>query len=136
LKIFLTGSSTAYQKVAAIKARLEAAGHTVTPPNGYDANETEIDVKRLSSQQYADWKSEMILQDGRIIEAHDAVLSLNFEKNGVPNYIGGATFLELFKAFDLGKKRFLYNPIPEGMLKDEIIGLQPIVINGDLDLVV
>jgi len=77
----------------------------------------------------------MIREDGRIIAQHDAVLVLNFEKHGQANYVGGATFLEMFKAFDLGKKLFLYNPIPDGMLTDEIIGLQPAVIYQDLSLV-
>lgn len=39
---------------------------------------------------------------------------------------------EMFKTFDLGKKIFLYNPIPESMLKDEIIGFGPVIINRDL----
>ena len=77
----------------------------------------------------------MIRQDGRIIAGHDAVLVLNLEKNGQPYYIGGATFLEMFKAFDLGKKLYLYNPIPDSVLTDEIIGLQPIVIHHDLTLI-
>ena len=65
----------------------------------------------------------------------DAVLTLNFDKNGKPNYIGGATFLELYEAFMKGKKIYMYNPIPEGMLYDEIAGFSPIIINGNLDLV-
>lgn len=60
---------------------------------------------------------------------------MNVDKHGQKNYIGGATFLEMFKAFDLGKRIYLLNPIPDGMLTDEIIGLQPIVINGDLSLI-
>ena len=67
----------------------------------------------------------------------DAVLVLNLdkEKNGklLKNYIGGATFLEMYDAFRLGKKIYLYNDIPDGMLYDEIEGFGPIIINGDLD---
>ena len=48
------------------------------------------------------------------------------------NYIGGATFLEIYDAFRLNKKIYLYNDIPEGMLYDEIQGFAPIIINGDL----
>jgi len=74
----------------------------------------------------------MIRTDGKIIKANDAILVLNFEKNGQKNYIGGSVFLEMFKTFDLDKKIFLYNPIPESTLKDEIIGFGPVIINGDL----
>ena len=132
MKIFITASKSAYDHVQRIKAELEEAGHIVTPPNGFDDPDQESTTKQLSAEEYSDWKAEMIREDGRIDAAHDTVLVLNFEKHGQPNYIGGATFLEMFKAFDLGKKLYLYNPIPDGMLTDEIIGLQPIVIYGDL----
>ena len=58
-----------------------------------------------------------------------------FDKNGKKNYIGGATFIEIYEAFMKNKKIYLYNDIPEGMLYDEISGFSPIVINGDLNLV-
>jgi len=77
----------------------------------------------------------MLKKDGEIIKNNDAILVLNFEKNGTPNYIGGATFLEMFRCFDSNKKIFLYNPIPNNILKDEIEGMNPIIINGDLSLV-
>ena len=65
----------------------------------------------------------------------DAILTLNFDKNEKKNYIGGATFLELYEAFMQDKKIYLYNDIPEGMLYDEISGFSPIVIKGDLNLI-
>jgi len=135
VKIFITASKTAYDKVAEVKLQLEAAGHEVMPPNGYDNPGQESETKQLTSEEYATWKAEMIREDGRIVAAHDAVLVLNLEKHGQANYIGGATFLEMFKAFDLGKKLFMYNPIPDGMLTDEIIGLQPVVLYGDVSLI-
>ena len=60
------------------------------------------------------------------------MLVLNFDKNGQKNYIGGATFLEMYDAFRLDKKIFIYNDIPEGMLNDEIIVFSPVVLNGNL----
>jgi hypothetical protein len=38
----------------------------------------------------------------------------------------------MYDAFRHGKKIFLYNPAPQGILHDEINGLRPIVLNGDL----
>ena len=55
-------------------------------------------------------------------------LSSKIEKN----YIGGATFLEIYDAFRLGKKIYLYNDVPEGILYDEIQGFNPFIINADL----
>jgi hypothetical protein len=43
--------------------------------------------------------------------------------------------LEVFKAWELGKKIFFYNPLPEGILYDELFGMNPLVINGDLSLI-
>lgn len=40
------------------------------------------------------------------------------KKNGQPNYIGGATFLEMYKAWEMDKKIYLFNPIPESLLKE------------------
>ena len=69
------------------------------------------------------------------IKSMDAVLTLNFDKNGKKNYIGGSTFLELYEAFMENKKIYLWNEIPEGILFDEISGFAPEIINGNLDLV-
>lgn len=132
MRIFITASNRFYDRVANIKSELESMGHKVTLPNGYEDSVKEIDTHKLSPSRYQRWKAEMIKTDGKIIGANDAILVLNFEKNGQKNYIGGAVFLEMFKAFDLGKKIFLFNPIPESMLKDEIIGLGPVIINGNL----
>ncbi len=74
-------------------------------------------------------------QDAKVL-ANDAILVLNFEKNGQPNYIGGATFLEIFRAFNADKKIFLFNSIPENIFKDELLGMNPVVINGDLSKIV
>lgn len=38
------------------------------------------------------------------ISRQDVVLVLNFTKHGTDNYIGGATFLEVYEAFRQGKK--------------------------------
>tara|TARA_B100002049_G_C15884478_1_gene293067 strand:+ start:295 stop:504 length:210 start_codon:yes stop_codon:yes gene_type:complete len=60
---------------------------------------------------------------------------LNFAKNGQENYIGGATFLEMYDAFRLGKKIFIYNDIPGSMFGDEIKGFGPVLLQQDLDRV-
>ena len=52
--------------------------------------------------------------------------------NGIPNYIGGNTFLEMGFAHVLNKKVFLLNNIPAMPYDDEIKDMQPIVLNGDL----
>jgi len=107
-------------------------GYNVLLPNCYDDPETEDRVRNLGIKEHSDFKRRMFNQSENIISNIDSVLVLNFNKNGIDNYIGGATFLEMYDAFRMNKKIYLYNDIPEGILKDEIIGFSPILIKGDL----
>jgi hypothetical protein len=135
MNIFVCTSRHLYSKAAPIITALEAAGHTVTLPNNFDDPGRENRLKAANAAEYPEWKASMFRMQGEKIAKNEAVLILNFEKEGKPNYIGGATFLEMFKAWELGKKIYLYNPIPEGMLYDELVGMGPVVINGNLSLV-
>jgi hypothetical protein len=68
-----------------------------------------------------------------LIKSGDAVLICNFDKNGIKNYIGGNTFLEIGFAHVNGKKIFILNPIPKKLSYiDEIMAMVDEVINGDL----
>lgn len=133
MKIFLICSKSFYDRIPDIKSKLESFGHEITLPNSYDNPQAENEFRNLGKEEHAKWKSEMLKHSTDVIHDMDAVFVLNFEKNGVANYIGGATFLEMYDAFRLDKKIYLYNPAPEGILKDEIIGFSPIVIHGDLE---
>lgn len=91
----------------------------------------------LGKEEHQKFKARMFKQSEKIISKMDAVLVLNFDKEKdnklLKNYIGGATFLEMYDAFRLNKKIFLFNDIPQGMLYDEVEGFNPIIINGNLD---
>jgi hypothetical protein len=72
-----------------------------------------------------------------LMQGADAVLVLNFEKNGIPNYIGGNTLMEIGFAHVLNQKIFLYNPIPEiPYYQSEIEAVKPVIINRDLSKIV
>lgn len=135
MKIFLICSKAFYDKVPAIKNELEKAGHTISLPNCFDDPTTEARYKEMGNKEHAEWKASMLRHSQDVIEANDAVLVLNFDKNGQQNYIGGATFLEMYDAFRMNKKIFMYNPVPDGMLKDEIEGFEPVILGQDLTLV-
>lgn len=133
MKIFVICSKAFYEKIPTIKEKLEQNGHTIILPNCYDCPETE--AKYRGTKDHASWKGKMFKHSEEVISSVDAVLVLNYTKNGIDNYIGGATFLEMYDAFRLGKKIYLYNDIPKGMLFDEIEGFGPIIIKGDLNLI-
>lgn len=130
MKILMICSKAFYDKLDDFKLNLEQFGHEVFMPNCYDCPETE--AKFRGTPEHALFKAKMFRQSEETISNVDAVLVLNFDKNGQANYIGGATFLEIYDAFRMNKKIFFVNDIPENMLKDELIGFSPVVINGDL----
>jgi len=66
------------------------------------------------------------------IKEVDAILVLNFKKEGIKGYIGGNTLIEIGFAHVLNKKIFLLNAIPDISYKYEIKAMQPIILNGDL----
>ena len=66
------------------------------------------------------------------IDLCDGILVTNFDKDGVENYIGCNTFLEMGYAFATAKKIFVLNPLPNAAYKEELLGMQPTIINGDL----
>ena len=133
MKIMLICSKAFYDKIPLIKEKLENLAHEIILPNCYDNPQTESNYRGTSN--HAEWKAKMIRQSEEKIKNLDAVLVLNYDKNGQKNYIGGATFLEIYDAFRLNKKIFFINDLPEGMLKDELIGFSPIIINGNLELI-
>lgn len=133
MKIFICASKFNYKHIPAIKEKLENAEHIITLPNCYEDPFKEVRTKAESSKKHIELKKKLLKEQVKKIEENDAVLVVNFDKENQKNYIGGATFLEMYKAFELGKKIFLYNPIPKGILEDEIIGMNPVIINGSVE---
>lgn len=134
MKIFIICSKAFYNKIPPIKENLEKMGHEIILPNCYDCPQTE--GKYRGTNEHAEWKASMIRHSEKVISGVDSVLVINYDKNGQKNYIGGATFLEIYDAFRLEKKIFFMNDLPEGILNDELIGFNGIVINEDLSKIV
>ena len=136
MKMLIICSKRFYGNIPNIKNDLEQKNIQVFLPNCYDDPKTEERMWNLGREKHQEFKAQMYKQSEEIIKNMDAVLVLNFDKiideTIEKNYIGGATFLEIYDAFRLNKKIYLYNDIPEGMLYDEIQGFAPIIINGDL----
>lgn len=136
MKILIICSKRFYSNIPNIKLELEKNNIEVFLPNCYDDPTTEEKMWKLGKQEHQKFKAKMYKQIEETIKNMDAVLVLNFDKvtdkKIENNYIGGATFLEIYDAFRMNKKIYLYNDIPKGMLYDEIQGFNPIIINGDL----
>lgn len=133
MKLLIICSKRFYSSIPSIKEELEKNNIEIYLPNCYDDPTAEEKMWDLGEKEHQKFKEEMYKQSEEIIKNMDGVLVLNFDKsNEEKNYIGGATFLEIYDAFRLKKKVYLYNDIPKGMLYDEIQGFNPFIINGDL----
>lgn len=124
-----------YQEMRAIKDGLEVLGHEVLVPMEVENNTVPIealpqttDADKISAKIEYDFIREHFFK----IQVSEAILVLNYEKKGVPGYIGGNTFLEMGYAFGFGKKIYLMFPVPKTDYSVEMYSMQPIVIDGDI----
>lgn len=142
MRIAICGSANFPEKMKEIEKGLKERGHEVVIPASiirYNLNNYD-DAQRLkeSDGHTKNIKPQLTIEHFNKIKNSDAILVVNLEKNGIPNYIGGGTFAEIMFAFYYGKRIFFLNPIPTheklAFLRDEMECTQPI-INGNLDLV-
>jgi hypothetical protein len=127
--VVICGSLKHLKEMVAAKKDLVYLGHNVELPHKSEQFLKENDFDETTSVKKKNWYIKKHLE--KIIKS-DAVLVVNEEKNGIKNYIGGNTFLEMGFAFAFNKLIFLKNPIPDNQYKDEIQGMLPVVLNGDL----
>ena len=131
-------------KMLEIKHQLQANGHEVKvpqieikDPNGKVLTQQEYDVIRKNTTENDSWVWEInraAIRDHFVkITWADAILVPNYEKGGIPNYIGPNTLMEMGLALFLNKKIYLLNDIPEIPSKEEILGINPILLSGDLN---
>jgi hypothetical protein len=132
MKLFVICSKTFFPEIPAVKKKLEKAGHTVELPFGYESPFLDGNEIERSEAEYVEFKKKLYILNSKIIETVDAVLCLNFEKQGRVNYIGAGTFLILHLAFMKDKKIFLWNYIPEGILHDELVTFNPVIIKRNI----
>lgn len=135
MKIFIIASKHNYSHIPDTKEILEKMWHIITLPNSYDKPFMEFEIREKSASDHIKWKQEMLRLQIVKVWDNDVVLVMNFEKNWMKNYIGWATFLEVYEAFRQDKKIYFYNELPEGILHDELVGINPLVINWDLSLI-
>lgn len=132
MKIMICCSKYFYDKIPEIKENLERQNHEIILPNCYDDPFKEERIKKISLKNHVIFKEKMFTSQLKKIKSSNAILVLNYNKNGQSNYIGGSTFLEMYEAWKSNKKIFLYNSIPKNLLEDEIIGMHPVILNKNL----
>jgi len=153
MKITVCGSIAFYEEMEKLKKDLEAKGHEVFIPllsneapaemgggkkiyfGGYVEDNGGIDAFPADHELW-NLKEKAIRDHYDKIEWCDAIIISNHEKRGIAGYIGGNTLIEIGVAFFLKKPIYILNPISSELsYKQEIYGMKPILLNGDINII-
>lgn len=138
--ITICSSASFYEEMLRIAADLRKRGFVPVVPR--TANKMERN-KDFNVNRYKTWfkdpaqykiKTFLMKEHFKKIINSDAVLILNLTKHGMKGYIGGNVLMEMAIAFHYKKPLYIYNAIsPRSQFKEEILGMHPVFIDGDLD---
>jgi len=137
--IVICSSASFYKEVIEVERKLKGLGFKVKVPL------TAIKMKKTGNfkvESYKTWmkrpedykrKAYLTKKHFKEVERGDIVLVLNYKKNGRDGYIGGAVLSEMAVGFYLRKLIYILNPIDkDSNIAEEIYGMLPKIINGDL----
>ncbi len=139
--ITVCASASFYKHVLEVEDQLRQLGFNVKIPHVArimkKTNNFNVGSYKTWFENKKDYKVKtklMKLHFKKVIES-DAILVLNHERSGMLGYIGGNVLMEMVIAFHHKKPIFIYNEISENLsVKEEVYGLNPFFINGDLAL--
>lgn len=133
MKIGVVGSMQYTEKMLAVRDKLISMGHDAFVTTFAQSLIGKSDEEKERIKLYQKKNKDAIREFWRLMQDADAILVVNLEKNGIKDYIGGNTLMEIGFAHVLNQKIFLLNPIPDiPYYKSEIEAVKPIIINGDL----
>lgn len=133
MKIGIIGSMQFTDKMLYVKEQLQELGHDAFVTDLHEAmiGKTDDEIEKI--KLYQKNNMDAIREFWNMMQGADAVLVLNYDKNGIKNYVGGNTLMEIGFAHVLNQKVFMLNPIPEmPYCQSEIEAVKPIILNGDL----
>lgn len=139
MKIVICSSGNFYKELFPIKEELEKMGHEVVVPR---TAHTMKETGNFNIADYKTWydnpshfskKTDYMNWHLEEIKKGDVVLVVNLEKNGVGGYIGGNVLLEIFYAWLDKKPIYILNDVPKELpLYEEVFGMNPVILDGDL----
>lgn len=133
MKIAIVGSmsdeETFFPQFQEAMLAVEKAGHQPIRPD----MDVEANYPNMAEHKIGVEKSKWLQKNIQMIENSDAIFVVNFPHKGVKNYIGANTFWEMAIAYYLKKPIYLLNdPNRQQNVFDEVLGMQPIMLNGDM----
>ena len=128
---------TASKEMVAEKQNLIKLGFDVVLPEFTEEYSKLATKDEMHAESYENKiKFDLIRSYYQTINDGDAILVINSEKKGIIGYIGGNTLIEMAFAHILNKPIYLMNEVPKMTYSDEIIAMKPVVLNGNLGLIV
>lgn len=153
MRITICGSIAFYNEMEKAMKVLEGFGHEVKVPRlalevpkemgggnkvyfgKYIEDNGGIDAFPVEHEIW-DMKYGAINDHFEKISWSEAVLIVNPEKRGISGYVGGNTLIEIGLAFFQKKPIYILNDVSsEISYKQEILGMKPVILNGDLSLI-
>lgn len=130
--ICLCGSIKFAPEMKAWAKILQAGGKQVLLPVGVKRIDEETAANEAYDKAKLKREFDAIKAHFEEIEKSDAILVCNYDKNGIQNYIGANTFLEMGFAHCLGKKIYLVNPLPDMPYMNDELAAFDVEVVGDL----
>lgn len=135
--IVICASASLYKQIIPIEEELKSLGYKVIIPmtakKMKKLNDFSLNKSWYTNPKDYDRKRYLMNTHFKEIKKGDAVLIANFDKDKNKKYIGGNVLMEITIAYYLKKKIFLLFDIdPESAILEEIYGVDPTILNGDL----
>ena len=153
MKITICGSMAFFEEMKAAQDQLSKLGHEIKIPQlalevpgkfgggrqvyfgqyieengGMDAFAPEHEIWDLKERAIRDHYEK--------IDWADAILVVNKDKRGVEGYVGGNTLIEIGVAFYAKKAIYILNSVSSQLsYKQEILGMKPTILDGNLSLI-
>lgn len=127
MKITICGSMQFEPVMTRVAKELRERGYEVDKPNVVEGHvyEDNLDTNATLKRGFID-------EHFAKIDTSEAILVINEPKKGIDGYIGGNTLIEIAYAYSQGLDIFLLHQVPDMGYSDEIRGMHPIILDGDL----
>jgi hypothetical protein len=136
MRIGIVGSMQFTEKMIEIRDKLRKRKHDAYVTSLATPFIGKTDKEKEKIKLFQKNNKDAIREFWKLMQDGDAILVVNIDKNGITNYIGGNTLMEIGFAHVLNQKIFLWNPIPDiPYYKTEIEAVNPVIINQDLSLI-
>jgi len=121
------------ERMIEVAEELRSHGHDVFLSRSAAEFVGKTDDEKEALKMHHKFARDAIRDFWRQMQGADALLVANFDKGGIPNYIGGNALMEIGFAHVMGQEVFLLNPVPDiPFYRTEIEAMRPTVLDGDL----